>query len=442
MFKLLSALLLFFTILHSSEYPVFYSKMGTPLFKSIKQITKLSNIKEIKESSLKYVENANRAIENGFIVDKSDAKEDKKKYLFELRKLQKEYDYILHLLHKEINRSINEKKYALFIELTSYKLDGLLKSRALLDKSIKFYKKNRSSKKSKLLEEKIAFKKGLKAATKEFINVVHRSTFSSKIKPQTPSTKQATSKKPVSISSRQVGKTVIIDIENRNPHSVTINLKPTYTNLKYDKRVSTLVVLKGNTKKEYIKLHVNGTGASYAYSFTWIMGSINAVHDDNYIYRLPYKIGTKHVVSQGYNGEATHKGPSQYAIDFVMDIGTPLCAARGGVVVQTKSDSNKGGYSEKFAKHANHIVIEHNDGTLATYGHLKRKGVGVNIGQRVVRGQVIGYSGNTGYSGGPHLHFSVFKPSDATTTKSMPIKFRTTKGVVKSPKIGVYYSAK
>ncbi len=434
MIRFLVLFLLFFTFLHSKEYPVVFSKMGTPLYKSIEPIKNISYIKEIEKSSLEYLSEASETLEYGYKVDGKNVEVNPKKYLLKLRKLQKKYDYVLHLLHKEINNSINKKDYDLFVKLTNYQLDGLLKGRGLLEKSINFYEKNKTKNKSKLLEEKIAFQKDLQS-TQEFFNVVHRLTFD-------PSKQEAFSKRSVNITSRQVGDTVIIGLENKNPHSVTIKLNPKYNNIKYDKNVPTLVVLKAKTKKEYIRLGIKSGGSSYSYSYTWIIGSVDAVHDDSYLYRLPYKVGTTHVVSQGYNGKFTHKGHSQYAIDFAMDIGTPLCAVRSGVIVKTKSDSNKRGDTKEFAKYGNYITIEHDDGTLATYYHLKRNGVGVVVGQSVDRGQIIGYSGNTGFSRGPHLHFAVFKPSSSSKTKSLPIKFITTNGVISSPKKGTYYRAK
>ena len=67
------------------------------------------------------------------------------------------------------------------------------------------------------------------------------------------------------------------------------------------------------------------------------------------MYQLPYAPGNRFKVTQGYNGSFSHKGSNQYAIDWQMPEGTPVYAARGGVVVRTKDDSNTGGGSMKLS---------------------------------------------------------------------------------------------
>jgi murein DD-endopeptidase MepM/ murein hydrolase activator NlpD len=84
-------------------------------------------------------------------------------------------------------------------------------------------------------------------------------------------------------------------------------------------------------------------------------------------------------------------------IDIGVDSGTPIKAAMDGTVSEV-------GYNSSFG---NYILIYHHAGWMTLYGHLQS--TAVKEGQRVAQGQRIAYSGNTGYSTGPHLHFSVFK---------------------------------
>ena len=84
-------------------------------------------------------------------------------------------------------------------------------------------------------------------------------------------------------------------------------------------------------------------------------------------------------------------------LDIGVDTGTQGRAAMNGVVSET-------GYNSSFG---NYVVLSHHAGWMSLYGHLQT--VSAKGGQRVATGQLIAYSGNTGYSTGPHLHFSVFK---------------------------------
>jgi murein DD-endopeptidase MepM/ murein hydrolase activator NlpD len=141
---------------------------------------------------------------------------------------------------------------------------------------------------------------------------------------------------------------------------------------------------------------------------------------------IPYLInrGKDFCLSQGANSKMSHE--NELAFDFKMKSGSEIRAARGGVVTVTRGDSNKGGLKPEYLNDGNHIIIKHDDGSSAYYWHLKQHGVLVNVGDTVFKGQTIGYSGNTGYSAFPHLHFQVV---DRDGKEILP-RFNTKKGTV------------
>jgi Peptidase family M23 len=156
--------------------------------------------------------------------------------------------------------------------------------------------------------------------------------------------------------------------------------------------------------------------------------------DTSYVYTLPYKEGKRILLIQAANSEMSHK--DELSLDFKMNTGTPICASREGVVIETKEDSDEGGVKEEYLAKGNHIIILHSDGSKAKYWHLKKEGVVVNVGDTVTKGQTIGYSGNTGYTAFPHLHFQVVDKSG----KQIMTRFYTKKGVL-YPRPGNWYRA-
>jgi murein DD-endopeptidase MepM/ murein hydrolase activator NlpD len=105
--------------------------------------------------------------------------------------------------------------------------------------------------------------------------------------------------------------------------------------------------------------------------------------------RIASGFGTR--IDPIYGTPKMHKG-----LDFTAPQGTPIYATGNGVV--KVAGSSDGGYG-------NHVVINHGYGYQTLYGHMVR--IKVRAGQRVTRGQVIGWVGSTGKSTGPHCHYEV-----------------------------------
>ncbi len=179
----------------------------------------------------------------------------------------------------------------------------------------------------------------------------------------------------------------------------------------------------------------------YGISYTFARGNpVTARHDDRYAYLFPFAHGTKHRLSQGFNGSFSHYGENQYAVDFEMPIGTPIYAARGGVVAEVKEDSDRGGSSISYNGDGNYILVAHSDGSFGNYVHLQRGGSLVDPGEVIAAGDHIGYSGNTGRSSGPHLHFDVRLPREDGRMQSIPFRFQDAERAVE-PAEGVFYYA-
>ena len=139
-----------------------------------------------------------------------------------------------------------------------------------------------------------------------------------------------------------------------------------------------------------------------------VPGDPHAIPDE-VTYSLPIDENSRWELGQEFNGEYSHHDEqNRYAVDFIVPVGTPVLAARSGVVMETIANYDTGGQNAKiYAGRANFIRILHDDGSMALYAHLKESGILVSVGQRVGLGEPIGYSGNTGFSSGPHLHFAL-----------------------------------
>ena len=148
----------------------------------------------------------------------------------------------------------------------------------------------------------------------------------------------------------------------------------------------------------------------YRYSIDWTVGDKDAVHDDDHFYSLPYAPGRSYRVLQGFGSRFSHTGLEEFAIDFDMQVGTAVHAARAGVVARVEESHDKGCWEDGCGRYANFIVVLHSDGTTGEYYHLMHNGAVVEVGDSVSQGELIGFSGNTGHTTMPHLHFAVYRP--------------------------------
>ena len=250
-------------------------------------------------------------------------------------------------------------------------------------------------------------------------------------------------RKKVTVETIKTGGVWRVMAQNRNPFTITLYLQVKGENTRVTKSLPVEAIIPPDSDKALAVIQkINkDKKISFRTRYNWFMGNVRSEHDDHYRYALPYRSGESYRIGQTYDGNYSHTGLHRYSVDFMMPVGTQIYAARFGRVVQLKEDSDIGGPSERFREDANYVVIEHEDGTYAEYAHLQKNGVLVQVGQLVNRGQLIGLSGNTGYSSGPHLHFMVRKVDRNGKLHSLPVTFRTSEGLVSKPVDGKFYRA-
>jgi len=148
-------------------------------------------------------------------------------------------------------------------------------------------------------------------------------------------------------------------------------------------------------------------------------------------------------VSQGFNGQYTHKNDWKYAWDFVIEgdnkkeyendgdvcedyfcFDTPVIAPLDGTVVNMidNIDDNKIGEVNVKQNWGNTIVIDHGEGLFSALSHLKKKSITVNEGDKIKKGDIIARCGNSGRSPYPHLHFQ-FQLTDKIGDKTYKFPF-------------------
>ena len=238
----------------------------------------------------------------------------------------------------------------------------------------------------------------------------------------------------------QTDNSVFVYADNDRLYPQTVKLELTLKGAKTKEKVPKYIIVPAGSKQLLLAEIVIPERRSWSYSYRYLffMGDVNARHNDNHVYRLPYKAGESYKLGQGYFGKESHAG--ERALDFDMDTGTEVVAARAGKVVAIKEDSNRGCPSDACAQSGNYVRIYHDDGTFADYYHLKKNGALVEPGDEVAAGDVIGLSGNTGWSSGPHLHFIVYRREENKRV-TIATRFKTSRSAATELKVKEVYKA-
>jgi murein DD-endopeptidase MepM/ murein hydrolase activator NlpD len=233
---------------------------------------------------------------------------------------------------------------------------------------------------------------------------------------------------PLKIYTENSTSKVILYADNQELYAVSLLLELQLNNMVFSKNTSEALVIPGASQKFVLgELSTvnNRLASNFSYKYKWVVGDVNAKHDDSYEYDLPYQKGKSYLVNQGYNGSFSHQGEN--ALDFTMPVGTPILAAREGKVVKVVQDNTQSCPREECKQFNNYIIVLHADGSYASYAHIKHMGANVKTGDLIKKSALIGYSGNVGWSGGPHLHFVCFTGGFGKHG-SVQTKFRTAEG--------------
>jgi murein DD-endopeptidase MepM/ murein hydrolase activator NlpD len=194
-------------------------------------------------------------------------------------------------------------------------------------------------------------------------------------------------------------------------------------NARADPELPRRLVVPARGELPVTELHVLNAGqmASAEVSCLALVGDPRATPEPNHKYALPFAPGTKYTLDQGFGGKFSHNDPeNRYALDFGVPEGTPVLAARAGTVMQVEESFRGSGTDPSiYGDRANFVRVLHDDGSMAVYAHLAPDSMLRRPGDRVAVGQMVGKSGNTGFSTGPHLHFCV-QSNTGMALRSLP----------------------
>jgi murein DD-endopeptidase MepM/ murein hydrolase activator NlpD len=164
--------------------------------------------------------------------------------------------------------------------------------------------------------------------------------------------------------------------------------------------------------------------------------SPGARHDDGARYRWPFEGDTSRELIDGSWTDPRLRPRSAHT--FRLPVGTPIVAARDGVVTRVVDGHTQGGLQRSFLPKSNTVMIAHSDGSVGYYAHMN-PGIRVAEGQQVRVGDVLAESGETGYVEQPQLLFVVFRFTEDLEPRSVDIRFDDGSSAGVSPVVGAYY---
>jgi murein DD-endopeptidase MepM/ murein hydrolase activator NlpD len=150
----------------------------------------------------------------------------------------------------------------------------------------------------------------------------------------------------------------------------------------------------------------------------WLPGSVGSMQERE----VPSPIKGMTQVSFG-PGMGTHHDQQKFSYDFSVPQGTPVYSMESGVVVRIVQHYSIAHQNKALMDQVNKVEILHDDGSFASYVHLKPQSVNMRLCERVPAGTLVGQSGHNGYSTGPHLHVDVIRPVGRGNFMTIPLKF-------------------
>ncbi|MDR2880526.1 MAG: M23 family metallopeptidase [Azoarcus sp.] len=229
---------------------------------------------------------------------------------------------------------------------------------------------------------------------------------------------------------------------NNSPAPITLSFDATGSNFNSDRALPLALVVEPNSSQDIAEITPRNRLEPFRYSarYSFQPGDPFMSPDRNARYFLPFVKGTSFLVVQSPDSRPgmgiliTHNNDhSRFAYDFGVSEGTLVTAAREGIVIDAKDTFTVGRPDPSLSDKGNLVAIMHPDRSIGYYVHLAPHSIIVRIGQHVRAGDAIAYSGNTGYSHGPHLHFDVRRVAISEKGEvvhlSVPIDFYSRDGI-------------